>query len=70
MNRPIFVYFDTFILSIKQLLTNKLRSFLSLFGITVGIFCIIAILTAVDALKNDIRGSINKLGNDILYIDK
>jgi putative ABC transport system permease protein len=70
MNRPIFVYFDTFILSIKQLITNKLRSFLSLFGITVGIFCIIAILTAVDALKNDIRGSINKLGNDILYIDK
>lgn len=70
MNRPLSVYADTLILSIKQLLSNKLRSFLSLFGITVGIFCIIAILTAVDALKNDIRGSINKLGNDILYIDK
>lgn len=64
------IYIDTLKLSFKQLIANKTRSLLSLFGITVGIFSIIAILTSVDALKNDIRDSINKLGNDILYVDK
>jgi putative ABC transport system permease protein len=64
------IYIDTLKLSFKQLIASKTRSLLSLFGITVGIFSIIAILTSVDALKNDIRDSINKLGNDILYVDK
>ncbi|MBX7225712.1 MAG: ABC transporter permease [Chitinophagales bacterium] len=54
----------------QQLYANKLRSFLSLFGITVGIFSIIAILTAVTALKNDISGSINSLGNNLLFVEK
>ena len=54
----------------QQLWNNKLRSGLSLFGVTIGIFSIIAILTAVDALKNDISGSIKKLGNDVVFIGK
>ena len=35
-----------------------------------GIFCIIAVQAAVDSLENNIRGSFDKLGNDVLYIDK
>ncbi len=53
-----------------QLRSNKLRSFLSLLGICVGIFCIIAVMSAVDSLEDNIKGSFEQLGNDMLYISK
>ena len=61
---------ETLKLTLQQLWANKLRSFLSLFGITVGIFSIIAILTSVDALKNNINQSINSLGDNVLFVNK
>lgn len=47
----------------QQLVGNKLRSFLTLLGITIGIFCVIAVLSAVDSLENNILESFEKLGN-------
>lgn len=61
---------ESFLLSIQQLWNNKLRSGLSLLGVTIGIFSIITILTAVDALKNDISGSINKMGENVVFVGK
>jgi len=54
----------------QQLIANKLRSFLSLLGITIGIFCIIGVKSAVNSLEDNIRGSLSKLGNDVIYLDK
>lgn len=54
----------------QQLIANKLRSFLSLLGVTIGIFCIIGVKSAVDSLEDNIRGSLSKLGNDVIYLDK
>jgi putative ABC transport system permease protein len=54
----------------QQLMANKLRSFLSLLGITIGIFCIIGVKSAVDSLEDNIRGSLAKLGSDVIYLDK
>jgi putative ABC transport system permease protein len=54
----------------QSLNSNKLRSFLSLLGITIGIFAIILVFTIVDALENNIRGSIQSLGNNVVYIQK
>lgn len=54
----------------QQLLANKLRSFLSLLGITIGIFCIIGVKSAVNSLEDNIRNSMNKLGNDVIYVEK
>lgn len=56
--------------ALQQLRGNKLRSFLSLLGISIGIFCIIGVLSAVDSLEDNVRGSVAKLGNDVLYVDK
>ncbi len=61
---------DSFIQSLQQLKGNKLRSFLTLLGITIGIFCVIAVLSSVDSLKSNIIDSFKKLGNDVIYIDK
>lgn len=61
---------ESFIQAWQQLRANKLRSFLSLLGITIGIFCIISVMSAVDSLESNIRSSFEKLGNDVVYIDK
>jgi putative ABC transport system permease protein len=38
--------------------------------ISIGIICIISVLSAVDSLKDNVSASFEKLGNDVLYIDK
>jgi len=54
----------------QELRANKLRTFLSLLGITIGIFCIIAVLTVLDSLKNNIQKDMATLGSDVLYIGR
>ena len=56
--------------ALQQLAGNKLRSFLSLLGISIGIFCIIGVQTAVDSLEDNIRGSFDQLGSDVVYVSK
>lgn len=56
--------------ALAQLTGNKLRTFLSLLGISIGIFCIIGVLSAVESLEKNISGSLAKLGDDVVYIDK
>ncbi|KAA3641160.1 MAG: ABC transporter permease [Bacteroidetes bacterium] len=54
----------------QQLNGNKLRSFLSLLGISIGIFSIIGVLSAVDSLEDNVKGSLDKLGDDVVYVTK
>jgi len=56
--------------AVQQLRANRLRSFLSLMGITIGIFCIIGVLSAVDSLESNVRESVEQLGDDVIYIQK
>lgn len=53
-----------------SLTSNKLRTFLSLLGITIGIFAIIIVFTIVDSLENNIRGSIQSLGDNVVFVQK
>ena len=52
------------------LVSNRLRTFLSLLGITIGIFAIIAVYAIVDSLERNIRNSVESLGSDVVYIQK
>lgn len=54
----------------QELRVNKLRTFLSLLGITIGIFCIIAVLTVLDSMKKNIETEVSTLGNDVLYVGR
>jgi len=56
--------------ALQELRVNKLRTFLSLLGITIGIFCIIAVLTVLDSMKNNIQSEMSTLGSDVLYIGR
>ena len=61
---------ESILFAIQSLRTNKLRSFLSLLGVTIGIFLIISVFTAVDSLENNIRDSVKSLGQNVVYIQK
>lgn len=58
------------IFAIRALVVNKLRTLLSLTGVTIGIFSIISVFTLVDSLENEIRSSIEELGDNVVYIQK
>lgn len=57
-------------MALQELRVNKLRTFLSLFGITIGIFCIIGVLATVDSLERKVQNDIKSFGNNTIYIDK
>lgn len=69
-----FVYLKVILESVRQafgsLLGNKLRTFLSLIGITIGIFCIISVKSAVDSLENNVLEGLSELGANSIYIEK
>lgn len=56
--------------AIQALTGNLLRTTLSLLGVTVGIFAIIAVYTLVDSLEMGIRSSLNFLGDKVIYVQK
>lgn len=53
-----------------SIVANKLRTILTLLGITIGIFSIISVFSVVDALERQVRTSIESLGNNVVYIEK
>ena len=61
---------EGFIFAINSVIVNKLRTFLSLLGITIGIFCIISVFTVLDWMQKSIHDSISSLGDNVLYVQK
>jgi putative ABC transport system permease protein len=56
--------------ALNSVVVNKLRTFLSLFGITIGIFSIISVFTVLDWMEKAIHESIASLGEDVIYVHK
>jgi len=59
---------ESVLFALNALVVNKLRTFLSLLGISIGIFTIITVFTLVDSLENNLNKSVQKLGNDAIYV--
>ncbi len=57
-------------LAIDAIWQNKLRSFLSVLGITIGIFCIIMVFTAVNSLERHVKDSVESFGTDVVFVQK
>src|ERR1043165_1734654 len=70
MRRTIEIIGSSFKMAMQELWKNKLRTFLSLFGITIGIFCIISVLATVGSLEKNLQTEIKSLGNNTIYVDK
>lgn len=61
---------ESFSFAINALTNNKLRTFLSLLGVTIGIFSIIAVLAAVDSLDRNIQDKLSGLDKNTIYLTK
>ena len=70
MQRFFAIVLSSFKMALQELLKNKLRTFLSLFGITIGMFCIIGVLTTVNSLEKNLQSEIRSLGTNTIYVDK
>lgn len=68
------VYFrllsESFGFAMNALRNNKLRTLLSLLGVTIGIFSIIAVLAAVDSLDRKIKKDLSSLDKNTMYVLK
>jgi putative ABC transport system permease protein len=61
---------ESFLFAFDALRQNRLRTLLSLLGVTIGIFTIIAVFSAVDTLRDNLQKSVNKLGSNSVYVEK
>lgn len=59
---------ESFTFAMNALSTNKLRTLLSLLGVTIGIFSIIAVLSAVDSLEQKIKKDLSTLDKNTIYL--
>lgn len=61
---------ESFRFAIQALVGNKLRTLLSLLGVTIGIFAIISVFAVVDSLERNIRTSVESLGENVVFVNK
>ncbi|MGB3618540.1 MAG: ABC transporter permease [Catalinimonas sp.] len=64
------LFFESLRFATGALRSNLLRTTLSLLGVTIGIFSIIAVLTLVDSLERGVRDSVSFIGEDVIYVQK
>ena len=54
----------------RDLLADKLRTTLSLAGVSIGIFSIVAVFTVVDSLKESVNEGFRKFGSDVVIVER
>src|ERR1041384_3256204 len=57
-------------MALASLGANKLRAALTMIGITIGVFSVISVMTAIGALQNSIESGISFLGSNIFQFAK
>jgi putative ABC transport system permease protein len=61
---------ESYLFALQAIFSNKVRTILTLLGITIGIFAVISVFTVFDSLERQIRSSIDELGQKVLFIQK
>jgi len=59
---------ETLNLAIKAILTNKMRSFLTVLGIVIGVFSVIILIALVTGLQTFITGQISGFGSNLIFV--
>ena len=65
-----FLLKESVLFALNALRVNRLRTFLSLLGITIGIFAIISVFTVVDSLEYNMRSGVASLGDNVIFVQK
>ena len=62
--------FESIKLAFSSIIANKLRSFLTLLGIAVGLFSIIIVMTAISAIQQSFEDIFNSIGSNNFVVSK
>ena len=61
---------EVFRMALAALRTNKLRSILTMLGVTIGVFSVIGVMTALSVIQTSIEGGLSFLGSNIFQFAK
>jgi len=61
---------ETFRMALLALRTNKLRSVLTILGVTIGVFSVIGVMTALSVIQTSIEGGLSFLGSNLFQFAK
>jgi putative ABC transport system permease protein len=68
--RWLFIFHESLQSAYRTIILNKLRTILSLIGVTIGIFSIISVFTVLDSMKANLQASVDSFGSDVVFIEK
>ena len=61
---------ETIRMALLALKTNKLRSVLTILGVTIGVFSVIGVMTALSVIQTSIEGGLSFLGSNLFQFAK
>jgi len=61
---------EVFRMALSALRTNKLRSILTMLGVTIGVFSVIGVMTALSVIQSSIENGLSFLGSNIFQFAK
>jgi putative ABC transport system permease protein len=61
---------ETIRIALSALRTNKLRSALTILGVTIGVFSVIGVMTALNVIQSSIESGLSFLGSNIFQLGK
>ena len=70
MFRFLRIIWTSFKMALQELRSNKLRTFLSLLGITFGIFCIISVLSVITSMELAVKTELKSIAARTVFVGK
>ena len=64
------IFKESFWMAIEAIRQNKLRSILTLLGISIGVFSVIGVMTAIRTLESSVQSGLNVFATNTFVIQK
>ncbi|HKZ22319.1 MAG TPA: ABC transporter permease, partial [candidate division Zixibacteria bacterium] len=61
---------DGIMMAFQALVANKLRAFLTILGVLIGVSSVMAMVSVIQGLNDSMSGQIQSLGSNIIYVSK
>jgi putative ABC transport system permease protein len=65
-----YIFHESLQSAYRTIVLNKLRTFLSLLGVTIGIFSIVSVFTVLDSMESNMRKTVDTFGTDVIVVEK
>ena len=65
-----YIFKESIVMTLESIRQNKLRSILTLLGISIGVFSVIGVMTAIRTMESSINAGLNVFGTNTFSIQK